>query len=77
MGAILRSGTQAMATIVELTRDEIIRRLEAGARRRVGLSAGELVRRYRTGTLDDSCSLADLLALVDLLEDDDPLLVSG
>jgi hypothetical protein len=63
--------------IIELTRDDIIRRLEAGAQRRVGLSAAELVRRYRSGTLEDPCSLADLLALVALLEDDDPLLVSG
>ena len=65
-----------MATIIELTRDEIVGRLEAGAKRRCGLSAAELIHRYRTGTLDDPCSFADLLALVDLLEDDDPLLVS-
>lgn len=59
--------------IVELTRDDIVRRLEEGAQRRRGLSATELLRQYYAGTLEDPCSLADLLALVDLLEDDDPL----
>lgn len=57
--------------IVELTRDDIVRRLEEGAQRRRGLSAAGLLRQYYAGTLEDPCSLADLL--VDLLEDDDPL----
>ena len=64
-------------TTVELTRDEIIRRLEVGARRRRGMSARDLVRTFRSGKLEEPCEVADLLALADLLRDDDPLLVDA
>ncbi len=66
-----------MTTILELKRDEILARLETGARRRRGLSAQELVRRYHVGKLEDPCEVADLLALADLLPDDDPLFVAA
>jgi hypothetical protein len=62
------------ATVVELTREELLRRLEEGARRRRGVSARELLRLYRSGSLEEPCAVADLLALADLLPDDDPLL---
>jgi len=58
-------------TIIELTRDEILQRLETGARRRRGLSAYEMLRHYRAGTLDEPCDVADLLALADLLPEND------
>lgn len=64
-------------TTVELTRQEILRRLDEGAQRRRGLSAEQLIRGYRKGTLEDPCSLVDLLALADLLEDDDPLFAAA
>lgn len=64
-------------TVVELTREDILKRLESGAQRRRALSATELIRQYRKGTLDDPCSIADLLALTDLLEDDDPLFAAA
>ncbi len=63
-------------TVLELTRNEILRRLEAGAGRRRGLSAHELLRLYRTGKLEEPCGVADLLALADLLPDNDPLLAA-
>ncbi len=66
-----------MTTILELKRDEILTRLERGAQRRRGLSAQELVCRYRVGKLEDPCEVADLLALADLLPDDDPLFVAA
>jgi hypothetical protein len=66
-----------MTTILELKRDEIVTRLEKGAQHRRGLSAQELVRRYRAGKLEDPCEVADLLALADLLPDDDPLFVAA
>ena len=60
-------------TVIELTRDEILRRLESGARRRRGLSAHEMLQRYRVGKLDEPCDVADLLALADLLPANDPV----
>ena len=62
--------------VLELTRDDILQRLEAGAQRRRGLSAHELLRLYRTGKLEEPCGVADLLALADLLPDNDPLLAT-
>ena len=59
--------------VFELSRDEIIERIERGAQRRLNTSARDLVRRYRTGKLQDPGSVADLLALANLLPDNDPL----
>ena len=64
-------------TVVELTRDEILERLEAGARRRRSLSAREMLQRYRAGKLDEPCDVADLLALADLLPENDPVFVAA
>ncbi len=64
-------------TVVELTRGELLCRLEAGAQRRRGLSARDLLRLYRAGTLEEPCEVADLLALADLLPDDDPLFAAA
>jgi hypothetical protein len=66
-----------MATIIEFTREEIVERLERGARERLGISAAEMIRRYRAGTLEDACAVIDLLTLVDILAPDDPLLVAA
>ncbi|MBI3001316.1 MAG: hypothetical protein HYY46_23125 [Deltaproteobacteria bacterium] len=59
--------------VIELTRDEIIKRIERGAQRRLQTSAKDLVRQYRAGKLEDPGSVADLLALANLLPDNDPL----
>jgi hypothetical protein len=59
--------------ILELSRDEIVRRIERAAQRRLHISAQDLVRRYRAGKLKDPGSVADLLALANLLPDNDPL----
>lgn len=66
-----------MAREITTTRDEIIEALERGAQERLGVSAAEMIRRYRDGTLEDACSLIDLLTLVDILAPDDPLLVAA
>ncbi|MBI4729753.1 MAG: hypothetical protein HY775_09685 [Acidobacteria bacterium] len=58
---------------LELTRDEIVAALEEGARSRMRVSAGELLRRYREGELEDPGLVADLLVLADLLPDDDAI----
>lgn len=61
------------ASTIELTRDEIVARLEKGAKARRGVSARELVLTYRKGCLEDPGEVADLLALASLLPDEDPL----
>lgn len=59
--------------VIELTREEIIERIEQGAKRRMHISANELLRSYRAGRLEDAGAVADLLALSNLLPDNDPL----
>lgn len=61
---------------LELSRDEIVARLDAEARRRLHMSAEDLVHAYRTCELPDPGRVADLLALASLLEPTDPLFVS-
>lgn len=62
------------APVLELTRDQILERIERGARGRLGMSARELLCAYRRGRLDDPGAVADLLVLADLLASDDPVL---
>jgi hypothetical protein len=62
------------ASILELSREEIVARIDQGAQRRRRMSARELLRKYRAGTLDEPGEVADLLALANLLAEDDPLL---
>ena len=64
-------------SIIELTRDELVGRLEAEARRRRGMSAQQLLLAYREGRLEDPGEVADLLALASLLSEDDPLLATA
>jgi len=59
--------------VLELTREEIIARIEEGAWQRLRMSARDLVRKYRSGQLDEPGAVADLLALANLLPDNDPL----
>jgi hypothetical protein len=63
--------------IVELTRAQILERLETGSWRRRNMPARELLRQYRAGQLEDPCDVIDLLALADLLREDDPLFVAA
>ena len=60
---------------LELSREQIAARIEEGARRRLGLSANQMVQLFRDGALKDCGSIADLLSLAHLLEKDDPLFV--
>lgn len=69
---ITRDGT----AILELTREQIVTRLQREARRRLGMSATEMVKRYRAGRLLDPGRVADLIALAHLLPDDDPFYIS-
>ncbi|MBI2358781.1 MAG: hypothetical protein HYV04_07715 [Deltaproteobacteria bacterium] len=63
--------------VLELTREEIIAPIEEGARRRLRMSARDLVRKYRSGQLDQPGEVADLLALANLLPDNDPLFAAA
>jgi hypothetical protein len=64
--------TQTDSTI-EYTRDELIAEVDAASKRSIGLSAAELAHAYRTGNLKTPSRVADLLALINLLPDNDPL----
>jgi hypothetical protein len=59
---------------VHLTREQIIARVERGAQRRLGVSAQEMLSAYRRGEVPDPGLIADLLMLIRLLPDNDPLL---
>ena len=59
--------------VLELNRDDILKRLNCGAQLRLHMSAEEMLRAYRAGRLDDPGRVADLLVLADLLRDDDPV----
>jgi len=62
--------------VLELSRDQILTRIERGAKMRGLLySAPELISRYREGRLDDPSAVGDLIAMTSLLPDDDPLFV--
>jgi len=62
--------------LLELSRDQIVARIERGAKSRgVFLAAPELLQQYREGRLEDPAAVADLVALAALLPDDDPLFV--
>lgn len=58
---------------LELSRDDIIRIIDAVAQRRGGISAKDLLRAYQRGTLEDPGKFADLLVLADLLSPRDPI----
>ncbi len=60
---------------IELTREEIVARIEQGAQRRKRMSAGDRVTAYRAGRLEDPGKVADLLALASLLPEEDTLFV--
>jgi hypothetical protein len=62
--------------VLELSRDQILTRIERGAKTRGFLySAPDLIFKYRKGQLEDAGAVADLVALAALLPDDDPLFV--
>jgi hypothetical protein len=63
--------------LLELTREEIIQRIEKGAQRRLHMSAGDMLRNYRAGRLEDPGAVADLIALANLLPDNDPLFANA
>lgn len=64
--------TQTDST-VEYTRDELIAEVDAASKRATGMSAAELACAYRTGRLQTPSRVADLLALISLLPENDPL----
>jgi len=66
----------ATETPLQLSREQIVAWLEDGARRRLHMSAADLVATYRDGRLPDAGRVADLLMLAHLLDPHDPLFVS-
>jgi hypothetical protein len=60
--------------VVVLSRQQIVEMLDAAAKKRTGLSARVMLRRYRQGRLPDPSSVTDLIALSNLLRKNDPIL---
>jgi hypothetical protein len=63
--------------VLRLTREEIVKRLEDGARERCRVSARTFLRLHRQNRLKDPGAVADLLALSYLLKRNDPLFREG
>lgn len=76
---LVREGRTEMeathAPVLQLTRDQILTRIERGAKRRLNLGVQDLIKLYRAGRLEDPAAVADLVALAALLNDGDPLFV--
>ena len=66
---------QQNGTINELSREQIVERLDFGASRVLNVSAAEMVRAYRAGELQDPGEVVEFLILASLLRTDDPLFV--
>jgi hypothetical protein len=66
-------------TVVTFTREEIIDEIDRGARRALGISAADFVRAFRERRLQDRdrAAVIDLVVLMNLLREDDPLFDLG
>jgi len=61
------------STTLDLSRADILARLDGATKERLRIPAREFVRLYRAGKLEDLGSFADLISLIYLLPEDDPL----
>ena len=64
------------ASVLKLSRDEILSCIDAVAQQRLGMSGHEMLSAYRAGRLENFGSVADLIVLANLLADDDPVFVA-
>jgi hypothetical protein len=65
-----RNGREVVVTVSPAS---VRRHLEKEARRRLGLSAREMIVRYRRGKLKDVGRVADLIVWSDALPENDPI----
>ncbi len=61
--------------VEKLSREQIVDILETKSRKRLGISAKQLLKRYRAVKLDDVGEVADLVILASGLPKNDPLFV--
>lgn len=61
----------------KVSRDTIVSTIDREARRRLDMSAGEMLTAYRRGELAEPGRVGDLLVLADLLAEDDELVAGG
>jgi hypothetical protein len=64
-------------SVIDLSREELIKQLDQESFRRRGMSARDLMLAYRAGRLENPGEVADLLALAGLLPEDDPLFATA
>lgn len=67
----------ARPTVLKLSREEILDRIDREARVRLRMTGEEFLRQYRAGVLDNLGEVADLIVLVNLLAEDDPLFAAA
>jgi len=60
---------------IELTQEEIVERIESESRKRLQMSAEQMVSAFREGRLEEPGSVIDLLSLAGMLDTDHPLYV--
>lgn len=60
---------------IELTQEEIVERIESESRKRLQMSAEQMVSTFREGRLEEPGSVIDLLSLAGMLDTDHPLYV--
>lgn len=60
---------------IEVTQEEIVERIDSGSRKRLQMSAEEMVSAFREGRLEEPFSVIDLLSLAGMLDTDHPLYV--
>ncbi len=58
---------------LKFTREEILAILDRGTKTRLDMPAQSFIHLLRAGRIEDLGAVADLVVLVDLLRDDDPV----
>lgn len=59
--------------IEKVSRQHVIDLLETRSRKRLGISAKQMLKKYRTGKLESVGEVADLLVIADMLPPNDPI----
>jgi len=73
MRRINSSNSRRPKVSITMPRSRVVRHIDSEARKRLGMSAREMLRQYRSGKLRDVGRVADLIVWSDALADDDPI----
>jgi hypothetical protein len=73
MRRVLNKNGRAPEVSVKLSRDRVLSHIDSEARKRLGMSARVMLRKYRRGQLRDVGRVADLIVWSDALPDNNPI----